>query len=55
VIGHQAIRRDAEVPHFRGFDQYLDERLIIILVMKDRFTSPATVHDVIPGIWEFDS
>ena len=55
VVGHQAVRGDAKIPHLRVFDQYLDESLVIIFVVKDRLTSPAAVHDVIPGIRKFDS
>ena len=37
-IGHQAIGEYAEIPHLGGFDQHLDERLVIFLVNEDRFT-----------------
>ena len=54
VVGHQAVRGDQKIPHPRGFDQHLNKGLAILLVIKDRLTASTAVHDVIPGIGEFN-
>ena len=55
MIGHQAVSGYTKIPHIRGFDQHLDERLVILFIDEYRFTPPTPVHDVIPGVGNFDS
>ena len=55
MIGHQAVSGYTKISHLRRFDQHLDERLVILLVLEDRFTLPVPVHDVILGVRKFDS
>lgn len=55
VVGHQTISGYAQVPHLCGFNQHLNESLIVVFVEKDLFRPSASVHDMIPGVRVFDS
>jgi hypothetical protein len=55
VVGHQTISGYAQVPHLRGFNQHLNESLIVVFVEKDLFGPSASVHNMIPGVRVFDS
>ena len=55
VGGHQAVCSDGKVPDLCRFFEEFDKGPVIFFFLKDPLTSPAPVHDVIPGTWILDS
>jgi len=55
VVGHQTISGYSKIPHLSGFNQHLNESLIVIFVEKNFLGPSASIHDMIPGVRVFNS
>ena len=53
MVRHEAVGRNFEIKHFNGFIKDGDENFIVLGREEYLLSSPAPVHNVIPGAWIF--
>jgi hypothetical protein len=53
IVGHKAVGGNFEIKHFNGFMKDGDEKFIVPGREEYLLSSPAPVHNVIPGAWIF--